>query len=147
MTVATDRETTLRELGESLEAVFGALRRLKGRDVHGPHSFPQWRLIRMLGRHGEQSAVQLAAAAEVTPATVTPMLDHLVTAGLVERTRSEEDRRVVLTRLTAEGRRLHEHKDAEITGKWAAALEGLSDSELEAGIAVLKRVRGFFDAL
>jgi DNA-binding MarR family transcriptional regulator len=147
MTVATDRETVLRELGESLEAVLGALRRLKGRDTHGSHSFPQWRLIRMLGRRGEQSAVQLAAAAEVTPATVTPMLDHLVAAGLVERTRSEEDRRVVVNRLTPKGRRLHEQKDAELTRKWAEALEELSDEELEAGVAVLKRVRDFFDQL
>jgi DNA-binding MarR family transcriptional regulator len=147
MTVATDRETVLQELGESLEAVFGSLRRLKGRETGEEHSFPQWRLIRRLGRSGEQSAAQLAVASEVTPATVTPMLDHLVTVGLVERTRSEEDRRVVLNRLTPEGRRLHERKDAEITAKWAAALDGLSEQELETGVAVLRRVREFFDGL
>jgi DNA-binding MarR family transcriptional regulator len=42
-------------------------------------------------------------AAQLTPATVTQMLDHLAASGHVRRTRSSTDRRVVVTALTAQG--------------------------------------------
>jgi DNA-binding IclR family transcriptional regulator len=42
----------------------------------------------------------LALAADLAPATVTQMLDSLEAAGLVERVRSQRDRRVVLIPLT-----------------------------------------------
>jgi DNA-binding MarR family transcriptional regulator len=46
---------------------------------------------------------EIAAAADVTPATIVGILDKLESKGLIERTRSTTDRRSVHTRLTAAG--------------------------------------------
>jgi DNA-binding MarR family transcriptional regulator len=73
------------------------------------------------------------------------MLDGLAEAGLVERTRSERDRRVVLTRLTENGRRLVEERAAAFEPRFTAALERFSAEELQTAAAVLGGLREFFD--
>ena len=91
------------ELGARLPQVFRALSRLRGRDTHlggSELSHAQFELLIELDERGELPAGELAAAARLTPATVTQMLDHLAACGHVERVRSEVDRRVVVSRLT-----------------------------------------------
>ncbi len=58
----------------------------------------------MLKRGGGGRAGQLAKAADLTPASVTAMLDGLEQRGMVQRRRSEQDRRVVFVSLTPAGR-------------------------------------------
>ena len=147
--VATDREASLEELRGALMALFGAQRRLRGRDarIEGGVSFAHYPLLSALAREGSLSAGQLAADAGVTPATVTQMLDALAAAGLVERSRSEADRRVVTTRLTAEGRRRVDRKEAELIEKWREALSGVDAGELEAATRVVARLGSYLDGL
>jgi DNA-binding MarR family transcriptional regulator len=52
---------------------------------------------------GEVTSARLSAAVSLSPATVTVILDKLEQRGLVERYRNVEDRRVVHSRLTAQG--------------------------------------------
>jgi DNA-binding MarR family transcriptional regulator len=146
---APDREATLEELREALTALFGAQRRLRGRDarIEGGVSFAHYPLLSALARKGSLSAGQLAADAGLTPATVTQMLDALVGAGLVERRRSETDRRVVTTRLTDEGRRRVDRKEAELIEKWREALSGLDAAELAAATRVVARLGAYLDGL
>lgn len=145
----TGREAALEELRKSLTALFGAHRRLRGRDarIEGGVSFAHYPLLSALAREGSMSAGQLAADAGLTPATVTQMLDALGAAGLVERRRSETDRRVVSTRLTDEGRRRVERKEAELIEKWSAALEGFDAAELAAATRVVARLGSYLDEL
>jgi len=75
------------------------------------------------------------------------MLETLANAGLVERTRSERDRRVVTTRLTPEGTRRVEAKQAELVAKWADALTGFDERDLEAASGVLARLGEYLDGL
>jgi DNA-binding MarR family transcriptional regulator len=75
------------------------------------------------------------------------MVDTLVAAGLVERSRSERDRRVVTIRLTREGRRRHARKDAELLDKWREALSAFSPDELEAASSVVARLGAYLDGL
>jgi DNA-binding MarR family transcriptional regulator len=49
---------------------------------------------------------ELAERVMIPPSTLTRRLDRLVGAGLVERKRADDDSRVMLARLTANGRRL-----------------------------------------
>lgn len=145
------RATALDALSDQLSELLAAQRRLRGRDAaaRGELSFPQFRLVRELARAegGELAASQLAAAAELAPPTVTQMLDQLAAAGLVERTRSERDRRVVTNRLTDEGRRLLAEKEARHARKWREAFEGVDRETLIAGGAVLERLRRLYDDL
>ena len=55
------------------------------------------------------------------------MLDHLAASGHVERVRSETDRRVVVSRLTAQGRRSIEAKRAAWKSRWEQALAGVDE--------------------
>ncbi len=99
----SQRDAELTELGVACRRVFRSFSRLRGRDTHlggSELSHAQYELLLELDERGELAAGELAAAARLTPATVTQMLDHLAVCGHVERIRSETDRRVVVSRLT-----------------------------------------------
>ncbi len=136
------------ELGLAFRQVFRALSRLRGRDTHlvGTElSHAQFELLIELDERGELPAGELAAAARLTPATVTQMLDHLAECGHVERVRSETDRRVVVSRLTAQGRAQIEAKRAAWQSRWQAALGDVSERDLRSATKVLRRLGEMFD--
>ncbi len=137
------RSPQLSELATAFRHVFRALNRLRGRDTHlcaGELSHAQFELLIELQERGELSAGELATAARLTPATVTPMLEHLAAGGHVERIRSELDRRVVVSRLTGQGQAAIEAKRAAWQSRWDAALEGVSRRDLRAATRVLERL-------
>ena len=68
------------------------------------------------------------------------MLDHLAEQGHVERVRSETDRRVVVSRLTPQGRRKIEAKREAWQRRWEHALTGVDVEELRAATHVLERL-------
>jgi DNA-binding MarR family transcriptional regulator len=134
------RVVELTELGDAFRRVFRALGRLRGRDTHlagGELSHAQVELLIELQERGELPAGELAAAARLTPATVTQMLDHLADCGQVERVRSETDRRVVVSRLTPQGRRKIEAKREAWQSRWEEALQGVEERDLRAATRVL----------
>jgi len=57
-------------------------------------------LLHFIAMHGEKTPKEIAAFTGLTSGSVTSMLDRLERAGLVERSRSTEDRRVVLVSLS-----------------------------------------------
>jgi DNA-binding MarR family transcriptional regulator len=73
------------------------------------------------------------------------MLDHLADSGHVERARSETDRRVVVSRLTPQGRRKIEAKRKAWQSRWEQALDGVESSELRAATRVLERLGAVFE--
>jgi DNA-binding MarR family transcriptional regulator len=137
------REVQVTELGMAFRHVFRSFSRLRGRDTHlgaGELSHAQFELLIELFERGALRAGELAAAARLTPATVTQMLDHLAEQGQVERVRSETDRRVVVSRLTPRGRSAIEAKRAAWKGRWEQALAGIAVDELSAATRVLERL-------
>jgi MarR family transcriptional regulator, organic hydroperoxide resistance regulator len=142
------REAELDELASAFKRVFRSVSRLRGRDTHlgaTELSHAQFELLIELYERGELPAGELAAAARLTPATVTQMLDHLAAQGHVERVRSQTDRRVVVSRLTPGGRAKIEAKRATWQARWAGALEGVSGGELQAATRVLERLGTVFE--
>jgi DNA-binding MarR family transcriptional regulator len=138
----------LLELGAAFKRVFRNLSRMRGRDTHlggSELSYAQFELLIELEERGELSVGELAAAARLTPASVTQMLDHLAADGHVERARSKTDRRVVVSRLTAGGRRKIEAKRKAWRDRWEEALEGLDGDELQAATRVLERLADVFE--
>jgi DNA-binding MarR family transcriptional regulator len=136
------------ELGAAFRKVFRAVSRLRGRDTHlggSELSHAQFELLIELDERGELPAGELATAARLTPATVTQMLDHLAACGHVERVRSEVDRRVVVSRLTDEGRGKIEAKRSAWQGRWQAALGDVSERDLRAATRVLERLGTMFE--
>lgn len=142
------RDSELHELTRSFKRLFRNVRRLRGRDTHladGEVTHAQFELLIELYDRGALPVGELASAARLTPATVTQMLDHLVAAGHVERSRSDADRRVVVAALTRQGRRKVSEKRAAWQSRWETALAGMGDDELRAARRVLDRLASMFD--
>jgi DNA-binding MarR family transcriptional regulator len=149
-TSASDTRTAATEaVGLALKATLAAQRRMQGRENRCPGelSYAQYSLLFTLRRRRELSSTDLAHAADLSPASVTEMLDGLAAAGLVERSRSHEDRRVVLTSLTKHGAALVEKRRAQMEPRWRAALAQFSEEELLTAAAVLDQVRRVFDEI
>lgn len=95
------------ELADAFEAMrrIGAVMKARFHHAMAEHgvTFPQWVLMKHLRERGRLTAREIADALEVTPANVTGILDRLEREGLVSRSRSGEDRRVVFVRLTEPG--------------------------------------------
>jgi DNA-binding MarR family transcriptional regulator len=144
---AAAREEALAELGAAFKGMQAAFRRLRGRETQRQDelSFAQAQLLFGLADR-DLSAGELAAVADLSPATVTQMLDHLAQLGLVERTRSEHDRRIVLSRLTDEGRTLIEARREDHLRRWREALAGFEPEELRVAAAVLDRLHELYDS-
>ncbi len=140
-------EDELLDLGKAFRRVFRSLRRLRGRDTHlvgSEVSHAQMELLIELSEQGPLSAGELALAAQITPATVTQMLDHLAASGHVERTRSEVDRRVVVTHLTAQGERKVQAKRALWQKRWESVLADVDAGDLRTATLVLERLNAVF---
>jgi DNA-binding MarR family transcriptional regulator len=139
----------LEQLSDALRGLMASARRLKGRETHRPDalSHAQYTLLFGLAREGQLSARDLACTADLSPATVTQMLDALAAAGLVERVRSELDKRVVLTSLTPHGQEVIGAKRAMYEARRREALAEFDDEQLAAATAVIERLRDMFEEL
>lgn len=69
-------------------------------------TLPQYRVLVLLATRGPQRALDLADHLGVTQSTVTRMCDRLERKGLITRDRPRDNRRVVITTITAAGRQL-----------------------------------------
>ena len=138
-----------RELGASFKRMMGAVRRLRGRETrrHDGLSEAQYGLLFGLRDHQQLSSGEVAALADLSPATATQMLEALESDGLVARERSAKDRRVVLTSLTERGHALLEARHARFAPRWNAATAKFSDAELRCAAAVLDELQALFHEL
>jgi DNA-binding MarR family transcriptional regulator len=143
------RDEALNDLRDSFRAVMASIRRLKGRDTHraGEVSFAQFHLLFALVDHDQLSTSRLAALAELSPATATQLLDGLEKLGLVHRSRSTTDRRIVVCSLTDEGRRLIGQKRERWEGYFRQMLAEFSAEEIATAAAVLERMRAMYDEI
>ena len=144
-----DPESPHGQLGIAFKRAMGAVRRLRGRETHRPDqiSFAQYALLFSLEGLSERSARDLAEQADLTQASVAQMLESLEAQGLVKRTRSDQDRRVVLSSLSKRGEQVVAERHAQMEPRWRAALVGFDDSELVIAARVLDRLADYFDAL
>lgn len=97
---------------ELVEELLTASRALVGIAVRSIAAAPvdvtvaQHRLLVLLAAHGPQSVGEVAEHLGVNPSNASRHADRLQRLGLVQRTRSTEDGRVVRIELTGAGRRL-----------------------------------------
>ena len=61
-------------------------------------------VLRYLSEHGAVTVSQIQEYIQHSPSTTSTMIADMETTGFVERTRSQEDRRVVFVALTPQGR-------------------------------------------
>jgi DNA-binding MarR family transcriptional regulator len=144
-----DASTPVGRVALAFKRAMVAMRRLRGRESQriGQLSFAQLGLLHGLAGGGECSARQLAEHSDLSPATVTQMLESMEAAGLVTRTRSEQDRRVVHTVLTEQGAALVEGRQRDMEQRWRAALGEFSVEELAIAARILDRIGEMVETL
>ncbi|ADB51717.1 MarR family winged helix-turn-helix transcriptional regulator [Conexibacter woesei] len=146
-------EPSREQLAEGLRTAFGELlraeRRLRSRDPQRPGalSYSQVRALVLLDDAEEATAGQLARAADLTPASVTSLLDQLEHEGMVQRRRSEQDRRLVVVSLTPQGRALLSEKRAIWQRCWQQAFADLDDRDVAAAGEAMRRMARMFDSI
>ena len=141
--------TTLDELRVALGELFGAERRLRGRDQQQPRGLThsQFRALIVLDKSVEVTAGDLAKSADLNPASVSAMLDQLQANGIVERRRGSQDRRVCMVSLTDKGRGIVEEKRSNWQNLWEAHLGALSEQELSAALHVMRTMTALLEGL
>lgn len=100
--------------------------------------------IEAIGMYSERTMSEVAQKLKITVSTLTTAVNKLIKKGYVERKRIEEDRRVVLIKLTKRGKlafRLHQRFHGEMINN---AIQGLSASEEEILISSLNKLNDFF---
>lgn len=107
---------------------------------------PQVWGIKVIAEQGTIRVSDLARKMYLHPTTVVGILDRLEKRGLVRRSRSEEDRRVVDVALTEEGRVLVARSPEVASNKITHGLESLSVPELTIIYHGLDRLAGILGA-
>ena len=101
-----------------------------------------WMTIAMVAKASEPpSQKQLADLLGVEGPTIVAMVDRLVTAKLVVREASTQDRRVKLIRLTPAGDALYARVKVEADAFRTSVLEGLDPAAIDAATALLETIR------
>jgi len=104
---------------------------------------PQLWAIKVMAHSAPLKVSELAGRMYLHPATVVGILDRLESIGLVARTRSREDRRVVHVELTEVGREVVNRAPEVAQGLLVAGLETLTAKRLNAisdGLADMVRL-------
>jgi DNA-binding MarR family transcriptional regulator len=100
----------------------------------------QLSVLKLLQEIGDLSLGTLSKQIRAHNSTVTGIVDRMETAGLVERARSEQDRRVWIIRLTAAGRKIAERARVSPWDLLRHALAELSAGDQEKLTSVLRKV-------
>lgn len=100
--------------------------------------------IEAIGSKSKRMMSEVAQDLGITVGTLTTSINRLIKKGYVERSRIEEDRRVVLVELTKKGKvanRLHERFHNEMVKEM---MDGLLDHEKEVLITSLNKLNKYF---
>jgi DNA-binding MarR family transcriptional regulator len=132
----------------AFDAFTRAVRRARGAPAaNGGLTLSQYGLLEgLITRHAAR-VQELAGDAGITPSTATRILDALERRGVVERSRSEQDRRAVAVSLTDLGQRLLHDQQDWLRGRERAFYESLPAAEQELAPDLLIRLAALIDEL
>lgn len=110
----SDRQDNLYELESTFRLLFRKIRTSWTRFEEQGVSASQAVILEKLEAEGPLKVSQIAEMLYITSGAVTSLSDKLISGGFASRTRSEEDRRVVMMEITDKGREvlesLHRHR-------------------------------------
>ena len=98
-------------------------------------------VIAELDMRGPMSMSHLAEALGVSVASATGIVGRMADRGLVERRRSDDDRRVVMVHPTANGAGIFRAMEARRRGRLAKLLDHLTDEEMTGFVVGLRALR------
>ena len=115
-----------------------------------PHGLipPEFNLLRVcyeLDR--ECTATELGRLLPVDPARISRLVNDLVDKGLLRRRRTREDRRIVMLRLSEEGRELTSRIIGMLRGYSTRLTEGVGADEMQVFLRVADQIIANLDAM
>jgi DNA-binding MarR family transcriptional regulator len=142
--------------GEAIGRVLDDLRRVfqivhgysKRAERVGGLTGPQLWAVKVVSESSPVRVSDLARRMYLHPSTVVGIVDRLEVSGLVVRTRSTRDRRVVTVSLSDRGKRLVANTPAVAQGLLLTGLKGLQEAELRTvmeGLSLLVGILGADD--
>ncbi|MEE4174295.1 MAG: MarR family transcriptional regulator [Xanthomonadales bacterium] len=137
---AQDTLTALRRITRAIDLHSKRLERSAGFTV------PQLLVLQSVGDLGTPSVSQLAREVHLSQGTVTAIIDRLAAKGLVERTRSLEDRRRVCVSLTDRGETSLAKAPSLLQEEFVERFSQLHSWEQKMLAASLERIAELMDA-
>lgn len=137
-----------------IDEVLTSLRRvIRAIDLHSKQlvktasvTGPQLRLLQLIHSEERATSRELADAMSLSQATVTSILDRLESRALIERVRSQTDKRKVHPQLTAAGKSILDKAPAPLQDSFVRKFDNLQSWEQHMIIASLQRVAEMMDA-
>jgi DNA-binding MarR family transcriptional regulator len=132
------------------DALAQAVRRARGANARAPDAgltLSQYALLEGLIGRPVARVQELAAHAAITASTATRILDALERRGIVERTRSDEDRRAVAVSLTPTGEQLLEAEREWLRGRQRRFYASLPPAERALAPVLLLRLAALIDEI
>lgn len=134
---------------EILTAVLSELNQISFRDFQGAlkrfHegalSLVHLNLLMLLRFNGPLTMSRLAEMLDVSVASATGIVDRMEKKGVIERRRSDEDRRVVQVYVTEKGEQVFTQMQAERQSNMMKMISKISDGDLKALLQGLRAVR------
>ncbi len=127
----SSKSTMVAEITDNLRRVFQVVNeRSKKAERETGLTGPQLWTIKVVAESGPIKVSELARRMYLHPATVGGILDRLDAKGLIERTRSRQDRRVVRATLTMQGKDLVTTSPEVVQGLLVTGLEHLGIDKL-----------------
>jgi len=141
MVVRSEFKADLDRIVESIIYLFTESRRLSKDEASQYGVTPtQLAVLKLLAEIGDLSLGTLSKEIRAHNSTVTGIVDRMEAAGLVERARSEEDRRVWIIRLTTEGRKVADRAKISPWETLKTALSTLSRDDQQRLTQILNKV-------
>jgi MarR family transcriptional regulator, organic hydroperoxide resistance regulator len=104
-------------------------------------SVPMWRALAALHDKDGQTIGQIAEMTVLDRSSLGRLLEEMAAQGLVERESPPDDRRAVLIRLSAAGRRRFEAAEPIVLGHYRRLLHGISEREFRTLMRLLRRLK------
>ncbi|MBU5673736.1 MarR family winged helix-turn-helix transcriptional regulator [Paenibacillus brevis] len=125
-----DREAIF-EVSSMFRMLVKGITHLWNRQKNDNISFPQFKMLYMLNRCGSLKVSELAERQGLTSAAITGLTDKLLVDGYVERTRTEQDRRVVMISITEKGREMVDKLSESQRETLLQVFSDLSDEDID----------------
>jgi DNA-binding MarR family transcriptional regulator len=103
-------------------------------------SFLQFITMKFVSEAGQASMKGIARFLSITPASATSLVNGLVRMGVLERIADASDRRVILLRPTAHGRKALSRTDSQAKKELKRIFQQLSDKDRESLTTILEKL-------
>ncbi|MHB8896148.1 MAG: MarR family winged helix-turn-helix transcriptional regulator [Candidatus Geothermincolia bacterium] len=136
------------QLDNFIAELWTTITRILKRTIHKPVDLPekydltspQMFTLLQLRDSGPMTMGELAEAVAVTHGVATRMVDRLIEKGMVERSRDDGDRRVVIVSVTGLGDRVTTEAMAEAFEFIRHVFKGVSQSDREQYLSLLRKI-------